>query len=261
MDTSSKNEISNHLENRNEIQNEVKVQHQKFSAVIIAGGLNSRMGGNNKAFLKIGGKTILSRLLNTLEKYFDEILLVTKNPSEYSSYIDKRDRSIDSIEENPKPDSDIVIPYVEGNYKSNSSTLKTVTDLYSDRSSLTGIHSGLYHAKNYFSFVVPCDAPFIQPSLIRLLLDSIEPDSDIVIPYYDQHYEPLCAVYSKRCITRIESLLNSGDYRIYNFFHSVNIKKLGKDKLEAADPQMISFFNVNTPQALEAAIKAADKIH
>jgi len=106
---------------------------------------------------------------------------------------------------------------------------------------------------------VPCDAPFIQPQLIRLVIDYTDPQVDVVIPHYDGHYEPLCAVYSKRCIAKIESLLNSGDYRIYNFFNSVNLKTINKDKLKEADPELISFFNVNTPEALTASLKVAER--
>lgn len=219
--------------NQKQIQSHSKEHTENFSrksavacsAVIVAGGLNSRMGGKNKAFLQLGGKTILQRLLDTLQGQFDEILLVTKNPAEYSSY-----------------------------------DVKTVTDRYDDRSSLTGIHSGIYNAKNEFSFIVPCDAPFIQPSMVKLLLDSIEPEYDIIIPYYDDHYEPLCAIYSKRCIPQIEILLKSADYRIYNFFHAVNLKNIDKARLKAADSRLISFFNVNTPETLETAIKMASML-
>ncbi|MBF0202720.1 MAG: molybdenum cofactor guanylyltransferase [Desulfamplus sp.] len=204
------------------IKDQVQNSDKTCGAVIVSGGLNSRMGGNNKAFLKIGGKTILSGLIDTLEKFFDEILLVTKTPAEYSDY-----------------------------------PVKTVTDLYEDQSSLTGIHSGLYHTNSYFSFVVPCDTPFIQPSIIRLLLDSIESEDDVVIPHYDGHYEPLCAIYSKRCIPKIENLINSKDYRIYNFFHAVNLKIINKEMLTKADPEMLSFFNINTPEALTTSLKVA----
>ncbi|MBF0376791.1 MAG: molybdenum cofactor guanylyltransferase [Desulfamplus sp.] len=191
-----------------------------FSAVIVAGGLNTRMGGNNKAFLTLGGKTIISRLISILEMYFDEILLVTKNPEDYSNY---------------------------------TKQVKIITDIYEARSSLTGIHAGIYHAKNFFSFVVPCDAPFIQPPLIKLLLDSITPESDVVIPHHDGYYEPLCAVYSKRCIEQIEYLISLGNYKIYNLFKVINLKTVEKDKLTESDPELISFFNVNTPDSLEAA--------
>lgn len=197
----------------------------RLSAVIVAGGLNSRMGGKNKAFLQIGGQTILSRLIAVLEKEFDEILIVTKNPSEYSSYTTK------------------------------DNFIRTVSDLYGDRASLTGIHAGIYHAKNHFCFIVPCDAPFIQRSLIRLLVDSIEPETDVVIPYYDGYYQPLCAIYSKSCLPAVEELLKKSDYRIFNFFNKINLKRVGKDKLEQADPQMLSFVNVNTPEAFEESLK------
>ncbi|MBF0241079.1 MAG: molybdenum cofactor guanylyltransferase [Desulfamplus sp.] len=205
----------------------------KFSAAVVAGGLNSRMGGTNKAFLKVGNKTILSRLITTLERYFDEILIVTKNPAEYSDYL-----------------------------SATGDKIKTVTDIYEDRSSLTGIHSALYHAKNFRSFIVPCDAPFIQPSLIELILGSIDsnPESDVVIPNYDGHYEPLCALYSKHCLPKIETLLNSKDYRIYNFFNAVNLTTIDKDRLQKADPKMLSFFNVNTKEALKAALIQSDQL-
>ncbi len=217
----------------------------KFSAVIVAGGLNSRMGGRNKAFLEIGGKTILSRLIGTLQHYFDEILIVTKKPMDYIDYINLNVQTANNI----------------SNSQIKSCTIRTVTDLYGDRSSLTGIHAGIYHAKNHFSFVTPCDAPFIQPQLIRLLIDSIEPNSDLIIPHYDGHYEPLCALYSKHCIAKIEELLNLGDYRIYNLFHKVNVKTISKEELKKADSKMLSFFNVNTPESLQEAVLQSDQLH
>lgn len=197
----------------------------KCSAVIVAGGLNSRMGGQNKAFLKIGEKTILSRTLDALQELFDEIVLVTRNPQEYSDY-----------------------------------PVSIATDIYEDRSSLTGIHSGLYHAKNSFVFVAPCDAPFLQVGFIKFLMGTIEPEDDVVIPYHGGHYEPLCAVYSKRCIPKIESQLADKNYRIYDFFESVRLKKISIEQIKTVDPQMLSFFNVNTPDALaRSAAKVAEE--
>ena len=198
---------------------------QKFSAIIVSGGLNSRMGGKNKAFLKIGGKTILSRQLNLLGKLFQDIVLVTRSPHHYKDY-----------------------------------PVHLVTDIYEARSSLTGLHAGLYYAENDFSFVIPCDAPFIQEPLIHLIMGFVEPENDVVIPFYDGHYEPLCAVYSKRCVPEIEALLNIDDFRIYNFFKNIDLKTIPKATLQEADPGLISFFNVNTPESLEQAIKAAEAL-
>ena len=183
-------------------------------AVILSGGLNTRMGGKTKAFLHVGGNTILNRLLAALQSNFKEILLVTRQPELYAA-----------------------------------APVRVVNDLYEMRSSLTGIHAGLVHAPTDFIFVVPCDTPFLQPAVIRLLLDELNPAWDIVVPLLDGHYEPLCAVYSKRCIPAIEAQLNGGDFKILNFFDRMNVKTLSLEQLKAADPDLLSFFNVNTPSA------------
>jgi molybdopterin-guanine dinucleotide biosynthesis protein A len=75
---------------------------------------------------------------------------------------------------------------------------------------------------------------------------------DVVVPLMEGYYEPLCAIYAKRCIPAIEAQLDRGDYRIFNFFNRVKIKTLNADQIESADPERLSFFNVNTPSALRA---------
>lgn len=190
-------------------------QKSSCCAVILSGGLNSRMAGQNKAFLEVGGHSILNRLLSRLKPIFEELLLVTREPQAYAH-----------------------VP------------VKVVEDLYEDRSSLTGIHAGLVHARADFAFVVPCDTPFLQPAVIRLLLNALEPELDVVVPLVEGHYEPLCAIYSKRCLPVIEAQLDGGDYKIFNFFNRVKIKTLTTDQIKSADPELLSFFNVNTPSAL-----------
>lgn len=186
-------------------------------AVILSGGLNTRMAGRNKAFLDVGGHTILNRLLTALQPFFEEILLVTRKPQLYA--------------ETP---------------------VRVVTDLYEDRSSLTGIHAALVQSRAEFAFVVPCDTPFLRSAIIKMLLAALTPDCDVVVPLVEGHYEPLCAVYSKRTIPMIEAQLDSGNYRIFDFFDQVNVKTLSTGQIKAADPDLLSFLNVNTPAALRA---------
>ena len=185
--------------------------------MILAGGLNTRMGGRNKAFLRVNGKTILSRLLGRLKPVFHEIVLVTREPDLY-------------VEQ----------------------AVKVVRDIYPARSSLTGIHAGLSQASADYAFVVPCDAPFLQATMIQLLLDELEPALDVVVPFFDGHYQPLCAIYSKRCITAIEAQFDSDDYKIIHLFDQMAVRTVTSEKLKIADPAMLSFFNVNTPAALDA---------
>jgi len=192
--------------------------------VILSGGLNSRMAGQNKAFLEIGGQPILDRLLDTLEPHFEELLLVTRQPQSYAH-----------------------VP------------VRVVVDLYEDRSSLTGIHAGLVNAQTGFVFVAPCDSPFLQPSVIRLLLDTVDPRWDVIVPQMDGYYQPLCAIYSKKCLPAVEAQLDRGDYRIIDFFPQVNVKIVSADQIKAVDPQLLSFININTPEALIASREMVDR--
>ena len=192
-------------------------------AVILAGGLNTRMDGRNKAFLEIGGQTILDRLIATLQPIFQQILLVTRHPEQYGD-----------------------LP------------VRVVEDLYAARSSLTGIHAGLKHTDTDYALMVPCDAPFLQPELIRLLLDEIDPETDAVVPRIKGYYEPLCAIYARRCLAPIESQLDRGIYKITRFFDRIRLKIVPEEKIGRVDPAMRSFLNVNTPEAL-ASILAKDQ--
>jgi molybdenum cofactor guanylyltransferase len=187
-------------------------------AVILAGGLNTRMRGRNKAFLEVGGKTILDRLIDTLQVFFTEILLVTREPALYAG----------------RP-------------------VRVVEDIYDARASLTGVHSGLFHMQADFAFVVPCDAPFIEPAFIRTLLSEIAADVDVIVPVSGPFYEPLCAVYSRRCLPHIQEQLDRGDYKISRFYDRIRLKTIPLEKVLPAEERTRSFFNVNTPEALAAS--------
>ena len=190
------------------------------SGIILSGGLNTRMGGKDKAFLSVGNQTIIDRLYNTFEGLFDEVLLVTNNPLQYLSW-----------------------------------DLTIVTDLFPIRSPLTGIHAGLFHASASHAFITACDTPFLKKKLIRALLAQLEPKWDVIIPVTEKGNQPLCAVYSKRCIKPIEHQLKNEDPKILKFYPKVNVKEIPEKQLRSADPHLISFVNINTPEDFSASEK------
>ena len=171
------------------------------------------MGGKNKAFLSVGNHTIIDRLYNTLQGLFDEVLLVTNDPIQYLSW-----------------------------------DLTIVTDLFPIRSALTGIHAGLFHASSPHVFITACDTPFLKKDLIETLLEELETKWDVIIPVTQEGNQPLCAIYSKRCIKPIERQLINEDPKILKFFPKVKVKEIQEAQLRSADPHLISFFNINTPE-------------
>ena len=188
------------------------------TGVILSGGLNTRFGGTNKAFSRIGGRRIIDRLLDVFTDLFDEIILVTNHPEQFLQW-----------------------------------DLTIVTDIYDLRSSLTGIHTGLFYANNPNAFFSACDTPFLQKELVETLVEQIEHKIDIIMPETTAGFEPLCAIYSKRCLKPAEDHLKANKLKIQWAFRSNRIKHIPENQLRSVDPELRSFFNINTPEDLARA--------
>lgn len=191
---------------------------QPCSGVILAGGLSTRYGGENKAFLKVGGMRILDRLFAVYTELFDEIILVTNRPSDFLAW-------------------DALI----------------VTDIFPVRSSLTGIHAGLFYARHPFAFFSACDTPFLKKEVVETVLDSLDPGIDLVIPRTSAGFEPLCAAYSQRCLKAAEDHILQNKFKIQMALSGKRVRAIPEDVLREKDPDLRSFFNVNSPEDLARA--------
>ena len=188
------------------------------TGVILAGGQNKRFDGQNKAFLRIGGQRIVDRLLDVYAPLFDQVILVTNDPVDYM-------------------DVDAMI----------------VTDHFAVRSSLNGLHAGLFAAGHKHAFFAACDTPFIKDALIQLLLDTVTRKADIVIPSTSAGYEPMFAVYKKTCLPAMTWQLERDLLKIQGLFRRLRVKTVDEADLRKVDPELVSFFNVNTPADLVRA--------
>ena len=190
------------------------------TGVILAGGNHQRLPGINKALVTIGRKRVIDYLLDSFRDLFREIIIVTNEPTLFL-------------------DTDALI----------------VSDLYNTRSSLNGIYSGLFHASASHAFFTACDMPFIKKELIQTICHASEPQISITIPQTQKGFEPLCAVYGKTCLRPIEDQIAKGIPKIMGFFNRVKVKAVPESLLRQADPELESFFNVNTPDDLANAKK------
>jgi len=188
------------------------------TGVILSGGLNTRFNGENKAFISVGGRHILDRLLDVFSVLFDEIILVTNHPESFLQW-----------------------------------DLTIVTDIFDLRSSLTGIHTGLFYSNNPYAFFSACDTPFLKKELVEVLVKQIEQKIDIIMPETAAGFEPLCAVYSKRCLKPAEDHLKANKVKIQWAFRSNRIKTIPENQLRTVDPELRSFLNINTPEDLARA--------
>lgn len=193
------------------------------AGILLSGGLNRRMGGRNKALIDLGGRSFVERILTALQGCFNELLLVTRQPEIYSN-----------------------LP------------LRIVEDIFSIRTPLSGIHSGLMNMTTNYGFVTSCDTPLLKEDLVRVLIGEIDTGFDIVVPASGSYFQPLCAVYSKRCLPVVENQLRRGEVKTDRIYEELKVKRVSYDLLKVVDPDLLSFFNVNTPEDLETVVKTLD---
>jgi molybdopterin-guanine dinucleotide biosynthesis protein A len=187
-----------------------------ISGVILAGGKSRRLGVD-KAFLTLGGRTLITRAIETMRQVTDDVIVVTNDPGRFATL---------------------------------GAEVRLVPDAFPRAAALVGLYSGLQAAAHDQALVVGCDMPFLNIRLLRHLVE-IRPECDVVIPRRAQGLETLHARYSRRCLPAIERLLHAGGAVIFDFFPEVDVCYVDEPELRAFDPEGRSFVNVNTPQDWE----------
>ncbi len=187
-----------------------------MTALVLAGGRSRRLG-TDKASLDWGGRTLLAATVEKMAAISDDVIIVG-NVGQAHTYPGTR----------------------------------LVRDVYPGKGSLGGIYSGLLVARDFHSFVVACDMPFLNPGLLSYMA-GLASGYDVVIPRLGGHVEPLHAIYSKNCLGPMLGLLQKGDLKIIDFFGQVRIRHVEKGEIQGFDPSGLAFFNINTRADLERA--------
>jgi molybdenum cofactor guanylyltransferase len=188
----------------------------KVTGVVQAGGKSTRMGGQPKALIQLGGRSIVERVVAALTPVVDDLLVVTNTPELYAFL-----------------------------------GLPVVADVYPDHGSLGGIYSGL-RAAGEIAFTVACDMPFLHPEIVRLVVARAG-EGDVVIPRVGEQLETMHAAYGKACLPPMEERLRAGRLKIVGFFDSVRVVEIGEAEVARFRDPAVAFMNVNTPDELERA--------
>ncbi len=197
---------------------------RSITAVVLAGGRSRRLG-RNKALELIGGVPLIARVTSAIRPISSETLIVVAEEEQAQ-----------------------VLPL--------PTYVQVVRDLYPNAGSLGGILTGLTAATGVWALVVACDMPFLSQALLAEMA-SARDGCDAVVPLLDGRPEPTHALYSKDCVEPIRKNLEAGELKISAFFEMVRVKYLPQPTVEALDPGLWSFFNVNTPSDLEIAMARA----
>ncbi|SPJ14959.1 Molybdenum cofactor guanylyltransferase [Syntrophobacter sp. SbD2] len=185
-----------------------------ITGAVLAGGKSLRFG-KNKAFQLLRGKRFIDLVIESLRPFCDPVMAVV---SEIEPYLD--------------------------------TGVMLAQDVIQHRGPLGGLYTALLFSPAEWVFVRATDTPFLVPELASMIIDAKE-GFDAVVPKINEFYDPLLALYNRRCIPAIARQLREPDNRqVIGFYRKIRIRTLTEREWRKVDPDALSFKNVNTPADL-----------
>jgi molybdopterin-guanine dinucleotide biosynthesis protein A len=194
------------------------------SAIILAGGQSSRMG-RPKAELPFASGTMLDRVVGEMTRVFDDLVVAAAQPRGYSW---------------------------------EAPGIRVIVDEIPERGPAAALEQALRQARFDRAFVCSCDVPFVDGKLARKLCEMLE-DYDALIPQVDGKLQTLHAVYRKKCAEVLATMRGKSEHRLHEIVNFARVRIVPEEDIRALDPEMLSFFNVNTPEDYLRALRLSDE--
>src|SRR5262249_25712125 len=162
---------------------------EDVTAFVLAGGQSTRMG-QEKAMLKLGGRTLLERALKLTHAVAAETIIVGPAPT-----LERYGRVIE--------------------------------DVYPGQGPLGGIHAALWQSPTELTLVLAVDTPFLEARFLEYLVGQArESGAMVTVPRTADGFHPLAAVYRRGFREVAEQALEDGQNKIDTLFAGVETRIL-----------------------------------
>ncbi len=195
------------------------------TAIVLAGGLSTRFG-QDKALVELGGKPLIKRVVDSVLKIVDEIVVVTSSEEHASKY------------------EQVLGPHV-----------KFAFDKDEAKGPLVGAISGFEAATQKYSLLLPSDTPFISVEVVKLLFELCPGKSAVIPRWPNSQIEPLHAVYFTRAALEAgRAEVKLGKLNVQSMIDAMRgVRYVSTLVIQELDVELKTFFNVNTPLDLRRA--------
>lgn len=179
-----------------------------ITAVILAGGCGSRLGGQDKGLLEFAGRPIIEHILEAISPQAGAVIInANRNLEDYSKY------------------GHPVISDEMDNYQG----------------PLAGFAAALAACSTDYILTLPCDCPFVPADLIaRMSRAMLEQHAELAVAHDGQRMQPVYALIPRTLETSLLQFLDSGERKIDRWY-TLHTTALA-DFSDVAD----TFFNINT---------------
>jgi molybdenum cofactor guanylyltransferase len=173
--------------------------------------------GQDKAFMQLGGRTLLARAL--------QLAMTSTGGAQIVGSAEK---------------FAVFGPVVE--------------DICPGQGPLAGIHAALAGTRTELNLIMAVDMPFLEPELLSYLVaQACRTPAMVVLPAAGERLQPLCAVYRRAFAEVAERSLRAGENKIDRLFSEVEIRVIEPNELERNGFTEKMFRNLNTEQDWQEA--------
>jgi molybdopterin-guanine dinucleotide biosynthesis protein A len=187
---------------------------KNITAIILAGGKSSRMG-TDKGLMDLNGKAMVEHVLASVRHITNNIIIVANN-NKYNRF-----------------------GYIV--YK----------DILKNCGPMGGIYSGLTYSTTENNLVISCDIPFISNKLLQYVIKNSN-GYDVAVPVHNGKLEPLCAIYSKKCVQKLKDLLLKKELKMHDALSNFHVKKVVISPQQNFYSEKL-FQNINSKDELKKA--------
>ena len=198
---------------------------EAIPGVILAGGRSSRMG-QDKARLRLGGASLLTRAARRLRPQVSTLAVNANDPVAFEP----------------------------------GEELPVFPDLDASRSGpLGGVLAALDHAKRFHPeashiATVPTDSPFFPADLVARLADAIDVPARVAYARSASGPHPVFALWPVALMDDLSAWLTGGGaLRVRSYLERHQARDVAFPMVETTNGPFDPFFNINTPDDLDAA--------
>lgn len=194
------------------------------SAIILSGGASKRFG-MDKGIVKLLNKPLILHVYDRVAPLVDEIIIVLSSETQLKKYR-------------------IIVK-----------ASRLVVDECNLNAPIAGAFTGFKYAHGDYSILLSCDTPLVSSKVIAQLF-ALAPENDAVVPQWPNKYiEPLQAIYRTRtALSAAAEAIKKKKLRLSNMIEELDkVLFVPTTDLKSLDPNLYTFFNINTPFELERA--------
>jgi molybdopterin-guanine dinucleotide biosynthesis protein A len=196
------------------------------SAIVLAGGFSSRFG-QDKGILEIAGKPLIKHVIDAVNPVVDEIIVVTNSQDRITKYAQVLGAEV-----------------------------KFAIDLHESKGPLIGALTGFRFAHEKYALLLPSDTPFVSKEVVSLLFELCLNKMAVIPRWPNGQIEPLHAVYqTKLALEAAKSAVSEGKLNVRAMIEKLRgVRYVSTLVIQQLDPDLRTFFNINTPLDLKKAI-------